>query len=190
MKLTLKSIAGAAVLAATLAGNAQAAPYSFEDAIAWGGLGAYVTEGNSLSYTHDLNDDVDFVNGDLVTEAYLELDFNADLSDRYGSFSFLRWDYREYAQVGYDGSAWVNLGEVDNGQYDIVLDIDWLNDDGELDVTIAVSNPLGNATAWLEQSRLYGTAETGTPVSEPATIALLGLGLIGFAGARARKKSA
>lgn len=169
-----------------LAGIASATTYSFDDKIdKWGGLGldaAFISEGNPLSYSHNINGLVNFAAGDLVTAATLELDFTNDSTDDSGSrlWGLIKWDFREYAKVGYDGHDWVDLNEVDDGQYNIILVIDWLNVDGILDVTVKVSNDLGSATAWLDHSRLYGTAET-TPVPEPGTMVLLGVGMLGLA---------
>ncbi|MBN1142095.1 MAG: PEP-CTERM sorting domain-containing protein [Deltaproteobacteria bacterium] len=165
---------------------AAAATYNFEDMIdswtSWQVDAVSIMQNNPLEYTHDINDSVDFAAGDYVTEAWLELDFTNDLLDGNGKFIF-RYDNREYASYAYDGQSWISIGEVDNGQYDLILNVDWLNDNGLLDVVIAVSNPLGTATAWLDHSRLYGTAETA-PVPEPATMLLLGVGLVGLAGYR------
>jgi hypothetical protein len=168
-----------------LAGAAAADSVAFEDVIdTWGPLNApsaWIGQNSPLQYTHDINDDVDLTEA-VVTEAWLELDFTNDISDYVGWFV----DFQEFARVAYDGEGWVPLGEVDNGQYDIELDIAWLNDDGELDVTVQVRNRNGTATAWLDHSRLYGTAETfgnpPAPVPEPITLAGAFLAVTGTAG--------
>jgi hypothetical protein len=182
-------IAGIAIaLAMVMSGSASADSYAFSDLIdtwpVWGDA-TPIVQGFPLSYTHDLTDDVDFAAGHEVTEAWLELDFTNDLTDDHGSklYGLIKWDFREFARVAYDGSAWVDLGEVDDGQYDLMLDIDWLNDNGELDVTIEVGNPLCTATAWLDHSRVYGTAVV--PVPGAVLLGVLGLGA---AGIRLRKR--
>ncbi len=172
-------------------GMASAATYEFEDTIdSWGILNvdaAYISEqslgiiGGPLEYTHDLTDDVDFASGDVITEAYLQLDFTNDFTDAQHNDWLLKWDKTETASYALDGSDLIEIGEVDNGQHDMVIDVDWLNDDGELDVTVVVHNDLGTATAWLDHSKVYGTATT---VPIPGAVWLLGSGLIGLLGIR------
>ncbi len=146
-----------------------------------------IVQGHPLTYTHNINDDVNFAANHRVTEAWLELDFTNDLSDDAGSawipfVGTIEWDLSEQATVGYDGTGWIAIGEVNNDQYDIVVDIDWLNDNGLLDVTLTVQNNLGTATAYLDHSRLYGTAV----VPVPGAVLLTGLG-VGLVGAIRRR---
>ena len=144
----------------SVSGMANADSYAFEDMIdTW--FGSYdsvyidqdydvsnvlyhVIDGtpnvaSPFSYTHDINDDVNFLAGDLVTEAWLELDFtDMDLfeaGDSYGStfFGLIKWDGRENVQYTYDAesSSWIEISS-DNDVQNVMLDIDWLNDDGLL----------------------------------------------------------
>ncbi|MBZ0157455.1 MAG: hypothetical protein K8I29_14755 [Alphaproteobacteria bacterium] len=165
------------------AGTASAALYSFEDVIdRWGALNLdsiRITESNPLTYTHDVTDTVNLMAGDTIIEARLELDFKYDVTDAYGEILSIPYDFREYVRVGLDGNSPVELGEVDKGQYDIVLDIDWLNDQGLLDVVVSVYNPLGTGAVRLDDSRLVGTVET-VRVPEPSLSLALGMGLAGL----------
>ncbi|WP_027715160.1 PEP-CTERM sorting domain-containing protein [Desulfuromonas sp. TF] len=158
---------------------AGASGYPFEDLIdTWNVLGVDVDAvpifqlAGPLEYTHDINDSVNFGAGHVVTEAWLELDFTNDIKDFVYGFPL----FTENITVYWDGNEWV-VGEVDNGQYTLGLDISFLNTDGLLDISIEVSNPYHIAEAWLDHSRLYGCA-----VPEPSTLLLLGAGLAGLAG--------
>lgn len=195
-------------LAVIVTNSASAAMYDFEDKIdTWyadgtpGGpddsvwMGQFLGINSPLKYSHDLNDDVDFSAGDFVIDATLELDFtDADLleaGDEHGWF-IISYDFRENATVYLDynpvaGSyeAVEDLGEIGSGQYDLLLNVDWLNDDGILDVQIQISNPLGTGNAALDHSRLYGTAQV-VPVPGAVLLGVLGLGT---AGMRLRRRS-
>ncbi len=187
---------------ACLSGTASAGMYTFVDTIdTWGLLGVDAvrfTQSSPLRYTHDLNQEVNFAAGDRVTEAYLELDFTNDSwddlggGDTYKLTGLIKWDNREYATVGFDGVAWVDVAsgaEIDDAAYSMVINIDWLNDNGLLDVTLTVHNSLNSADAWLDHSKLYGTAMTPeipdnpTPAVVPVPGALL-LGMLGLATTR------
>lgn len=134
-----------------------------------------VVQGCPLVYEHDITG-YGVPGRFQVREACLELDFTNDGSDAYGSAfcGLIRWDLRESARVGFDGDAWQDIGEVDNGFYSLILDVDWLNDDGILDVTIKVWNPTGVVTAWLDHSVLYGDL-VAVPVPSAVLLGILGL---------------
>ena len=191
------------ILVFGLVAGVNAATYSYSDMIDywnWSGTqygedrtlshwwdSVKLTESNPLSYKHNINDDVNFAAGDSVTSANLELDFTNDEYDIVfdGFLSFLS-DTTEHIFYAFDGSSWTYLDEVDDGQYTVGVDIALLNIDGMLNVDLAVTNwDNGGTDAWLDHSRLYGTAETGsaaTPTPEPSTILLMGAGLLGLMG--------
>ncbi len=173
----------------TTAATGSAASYTFQDTIdLWGPMNLDarpIVEDQPFSYQHDVSSTLG--PWDVVTAAELELDFTNDAFD----WVFFGYDTREFVSVGFENGAWVPLGEVDPGVYDMVLNVSWLND-GILDVTIEVDNLGWNpATAWLDHSRLTVTAEAGggAPplVPEPVTVLALGSGLA-MAGAYLRRR--
>ncbi|MDI9433028.1 MAG: PEP-CTERM sorting domain-containing protein [Planctomycetota bacterium] len=144
-----------------------------------------ITENNPLEYQHDITGYG--VPGEwLVTEAWLELDFTNDFSDSYWYGVIVKWDHREYVEMVFDGSEWHDIGEVDDAYYEVVVGIEWLNDDGILDVVVTVSNPLGTASASLDHSALYGNLEV-VPVPGAVLLGVLGLGA---AGMKLRRRNA
>jgi len=172
-----------AVLVVAMGGSASAdlwngVDYDFVDVIdTWGSSGAdtaWIGQNDPLSYEHDITA-YDVPANFWVTEAWLSLEFTDDWLDNHGSFLMLEWDFREYVSVGHEDGTWTEIGEVDNGQYDVVVDVDWLNDDGVLDVTLNVTNPAGNATASLDTSALYGNLESHAPIPAAAVLGMLGL---------------
>lgn len=176
------------ILMLSMAGVSGATPYAFSDTVDFSGAleiaqAVRIVEGTPLSYTHDINTKVDFTAGDRVTSATLDLYFIYDpidtqLINRQGKIIL---DLTENATASIDNIEWFDLGEVDIGIYPIVVNVDLLNDDGVLNVSISVSNPGDpKATAWLDKSTLSGNAEPA-PVPEPGSMALFGAGLLGLA---------
>jgi len=177
-----------AALVAAMGGSASAdlwngVEYDFVDVIdTWGFRGrdvVSIAQNRPVSYEHDITG-YDVPDHFWVTEAWLGLEFTNDGGDGHGSFWVFEWDRREFVSVGYQDGTWTEIGEVDNGQYDLLVDIDWLNDDGILDVTLNVSNPLGTAAAELDRSVLYGNLVGHTPAPAAVLLGLLGLGTAGL----------
>lgn len=154
--------------------------YVFEDMIDDWGPGnvdaAFIDTNHPLSYQHNILDD-GFTVGDQIMDVTLELDFTNDLGDLVWFFGWRTCRVcEEHVTALYDGSNWV-VGEVDNGQYSLALDVSLLSD-GLLDVTLSVVNGNGGYQfASLDHSRLYGNAEA---VPAPAPLALMSLGLLGL----------
>lgn len=207
LKVTLAALA----IVGFSTGSSLAAMYAFEDVIDnWNVRGTtydsvYIdqdpdffnlfvpnTVASPFSYSHDLTQEVDFLAGDRVTEAWLALDFtDMDLAefgnpDGFKLWGLFKYDKREFVSYSYDAGtqSFTEINE-NNDTPEHALTIDWLNDDGMLDVTIYVKNGLGTGDIGLDSSRVYGYAE---PIPEPATMLLFGTGIAGLAALRQRRK--
>ena len=185
------------VMVFAIAQTASAATLPFEHMIDdWTVLGFSVDAkpilevSNAFSYEHDINGLVNIAGGEKVVDASLQLDFTNDITDSVGveHFPFLFWtidvpyNNEENVRLAFDGSAWIEIGEVDNGQHELAIGISALNDDGVLDVTIDVYNALGTGSVYLDQSKLSGHYQ---PVPEPATMTM---GLMSLIGLYVRRK--
>ena len=148
---------------------------SWED---YDNVGYYLYEGDT-DYYYGLNIAVadDFRPGiDYVTSAYLTFYLDDDYRD--GRYE------REYGWL-YNGDFWTPTGEIDDG--DEFFRLVWynglsnLNYDGS--ITVGVYSSYGD----FKWSGAKVTAYGKSPVPEPGTIVLMGLGLVGLAGIGRRK---
>lgn len=86
-----------------------------------------------------------------------------------------------------EGGTW-DFGEVDTGEYSYDVNVAFL-EDGEFNISLASLGGdffIGSSTLTIN----YETVNSTAPVPEPATMLLLGSGIIGLAGfGRCRRKS-
>ncbi|HPC96809.1 MAG TPA: hypothetical protein PLU87_17825 [Sedimentisphaerales bacterium] len=204
-KLNIPVVIFALVALAAATASADIYPKTVTDVIdTWGILridAAPIIEGAPLTYFHDLNQEIDFVT-EYVTQATLALDFTNMGPDGYTQTVWIQtgrwpwqgyWDdeyvlvpgWEEYVTLVFDEETGqlVQLGEIDEDNEPvtgIVLDVDWINDDGKLDVGISVWNygilPAGIS---LDKSTLTATVEA-VPVPGAALLGVLGLSAAGM----------
>lgn len=169
----------ALILVLSLSGAASAESYGFLDIINnWGG-DEIPNDPVAYEYQHDISDDVNFAAGDEVSDAYLWLGFKCGYDD-------------ELTRIQFDDTGWQPVNDLNNNWWGLLtIDVDWLNDDGLLNVALTFQNPGDTPLPILYSSVLGGWAQTGSgspaPVPEPCTMILLGMGLVGI-GVPGRKK--
>ena len=176
-KLVIAALFSASVF--VVSGNVQAAPYV--DVINYS---QYMTKGMEKTYNFNLNTDllannVNIDAEDQINSAQLGINFTDDQVD------FLFWSFDdlalENASINADGA--VTKVEVDSGVWSADV-LSQVLSDHTLNVTVRNTNGdfyLGNASLSGDfTDKSAGAASS--PVPEPATMALLGMGVFGLIG--------
>ena len=181
MKKITALLAGALLMMAT---SALAVPYTWTDSVSFN-TPKYVGWWQSASYTHDLTDTIPvaFTPGqDFITDYSLTVTLHDDGGrNDSGEIAFI-------SQPGLLGDGLYDFSYTNATFGWSLAGLIALNSHGTLDVT--VQSLYGDF--YLDYSVLTAHGNDTTPVPEPATMMLLGLGMLGMAvyGKRRMNKNA
>jgi hypothetical protein len=161
------------IIMGCLSGAAWAVPMTWTDTFTPPNGNVYI--GPNYTYLHDITNDGFNPGSDLVESFSLHIDLLDD-GDRGWEIASVTLDNLLWAGL-YDGSKDIDLG------YGILGSL-LLLEDGQLNVTL--SSTLGDF--YFVGSTLTADGCGTAPVPEPATLMLLGSGLLGLAGFRKKMK--
>lgn len=178
----------AALLMASI-GTAQAVPAYWDD---WSGdAGRYIDSDSPYSYSHDITDwgsgnyrpGIDSISSASLTIWLYDDAFFGDLP--------LIGDANETVGFRFDGGSWSSAKEVDGNVIPFFWDdfdfiVTSLISDGKLNVKVRANR--GDFTFGASHLEAWGSTGGGTSVPEPATLSMLGLGLLGLGFAARRRK--
>ncbi|HOS97507.1 MAG TPA: PEP-CTERM sorting domain-containing protein [Deltaproteobacteria bacterium] len=177
----------AAVIVVSMFASPAGAVLITPDVVSWVN-GVNLNEGSSVNYTHNILDN-GFSIGDEINWATITFAINdyEDGSDYHGWYWFWYVDYREYARLTTDGIQ--QTFEIDNGS-EVTLSVTALarlETDGILNVNLLATD--GNFRLYSSTLEAdYTPGQGSAPVPEPATLLLLGSGLLGLAGFRKKNR--